>query len=483
MDHVDTPQDLAEDVQAEGHALRKGSLSIFDAIAQSVALLSLEMGIALSSSVAAGSAGAAAPLAYLVAGVASLCLAYVIIRFTRRMASAGGIYTYIAQGLGPQAGFLGGWMYGGAFAVGISFTLAISSLFFETLLSHAGISLPWFAIFCVLLIALFAFAFFDIRLSTRTQLLVSAIGTLAVLALAIIIVARGGASGLSLAPFSPARLPGGLSSLFFAAIITFTAFIGFEAAAVLGEETARPRVAIPRAILAAILIGMVFYIFVSFALSLGYGVDHAQVWANDQAPLDTLATRYAGPFLATLIDLMVAIGAFVASLAGLVLTTRTMYAMGRDGGLPRQLSWTHPRYKTPWVAIVLCLLITLVLGAALGLPLGPFAYYAFVATTASLGILLAYMLVALSGIVFFLRSRRQTKAGGVALVFDILLPIIAIIICGYTLYSSVYPIPAPPLNYAPYLAAAWLLIGVIILLVLWKRDAERVRHFGKILGE
>jgi len=114
MDSTGEQSRLTDNSQAEmpGQSLRKGSLSIFDAIAQSVALLALEMAIALSSSFAAASAGAAAPLAYIVAGLASLCLAYVIIRFTRRMASAGGIYTYISQGLGPQAGFIGGWMYG-----------------------------------------------------------------------------------------------------------------------------------------------------------------------------------------------------------------------------------------------------------------------------------------------------------------------------------------------------------------------------------
>src|SRR4051794_37915675 len=94
--------------------LRHGILNLGDALAQSVALLSLALGVAFASSAAAGEAGIAAPFAYLIAGVGSLCLASVIIRFTRRMASAGGIYTYIARGLHPQGGFIGGWLYGSA---------------------------------------------------------------------------------------------------------------------------------------------------------------------------------------------------------------------------------------------------------------------------------------------------------------------------------------------------------------------------------
>src|SRR5437764_15225839 len=78
-----------EQRSSQPNTLRQGALRTSDAIAQSIALLALVMGIALTTSFAAASAGAAAPLAYVVAALASLCLAYVIIRFTRRLASAG----------------------------------------------------------------------------------------------------------------------------------------------------------------------------------------------------------------------------------------------------------------------------------------------------------------------------------------------------------------------------------------------------------
>src|ERR1051326_5926643 len=131
--------------------LRHGILGGADALAQSVALLSLALGGAFASSAAAGETGIAAPFSYLIAGVGSLCLASVIIRFTRRMASAGGLYTYIARGINPSAGFLGGWLYGGAFAVGISFVLVIGAFFMSVAMTaHTGIHwgwYPWFFVF------------------------------------------------------------------------------------------------------------------------------------------------------------------------------------------------------------------------------------------------------------------------------------------------------------------------------------------------
>ena len=93
------------------------------------------MACSLATSSAAGFAGPTVPLVYLAAGFGSLCLASVIIRFTRRMASAGGLYTYTARGLDSNAGFIGGWLYAWGFAAGISFVLIISSFFLSTVLT------------------------------------------------------------------------------------------------------------------------------------------------------------------------------------------------------------------------------------------------------------------------------------------------------------------------------------------------------------
>ena len=113
-----------------GGELRHGVLGVVDALGQWVGRCSRSpSGLRSRRRQQRGRAGIAAPFAYLIAGVGSLCLASVIIRFTRRMASAGGLYTYISRGLNPSAGFLGGWLYGGGFAVGISFVLVIGSFF------------------------------------------------------------------------------------------------------------------------------------------------------------------------------------------------------------------------------------------------------------------------------------------------------------------------------------------------------------------
>jgi amino acid transporter len=466
--------------------LRHGILNIVDAFAQSVALLSLALGVATATSAAAISADGATPWAYIVAGVGCLCLASVIVRFTARMASAGGVYTYIARGLNPSGGFVGGWLYGTAFAVGISFVLSIGGATMSALFTqHTSWSPSWFQCFLILLGGLLLFAFFDIRLSTRLQLVLGAAGVAAILLLAIIVLSKGGDSGVTIQPLNPAKLPS-THGLFLAVVFAFTGFIGFEAAAVLGEEASDPRRAIPRAILTAAVVAVVWYVFITWAMSVGFGVRNSAKWAQDVAPLDTLANRYSGTWLSVLVDIAVITSAFIASLAGLHLTARTFFAMGREGGLPRIFAWTHPRWRSPWAGIGASLLLTFLLGLILGrhwthpAP-APFTYIQFMALTATLGILGAYILVAVSGMVSFWRARGQNVAYNVLL--DIALPLGAIAICGYTIYKSVHPLPPSPMKYGPWVALIWLGLGVAILAWLIVTKPERVRSFGSILGE
>lgn len=273
-----------------------------------------------------------------------------------------------------------------------------------------------------------------------------------------------------------------MQGFFHASVFAFTGFIGFEAAAALGEEAAEPLRVIPRAVLSAVVVGLVFYVLLTWSMSIGFGVANATAWAKDPTALDTLATRYGGNALAIIVDVAVVIDSFVAGLAGVHLASRTVFAMGREGGLPRAFAWTHPRFETPWVGIAAALALTVALVVWLAkLTYDPFTYFGFMATTGSLGILFTYILVALAGIVYFWR-RRRTGETTYNVILDILLPAGAIAICGLTIYYSIEPPPPHPINLAPYVAGGWLVIGLAVLVWLNVRSPERVRSFGQVLA-
>jgi len=117
-------------------------------------------------------------------------------------------------------------------------------------------------------------------------------------------------------------------------ILAFTGFIGFEAAAVLGEEAAEPKRVIPRAILGTVIVATVYFVFVTWSQAVGYGVSGAGRWAADPTALATLSDRYVGHWFSTLVDIVVVVDSFVAALAGVHLTARTLFAMGRDRAIP-----------------------------------------------------------------------------------------------------------------------------------------------------
>jgi len=461
--------------------LKHGVLGGADAVAQSLALLALTFAVSAAPAAAAASAGAAVPVAYVIAGVGSLCLASVIVRFTRRIAHAGGLYAYTTRGLGPEVGFLAGWLYAIAFAVGISFVLIIAADFLSAvLIANTSVHLGWFPLYCILLALILLIALVDIRISTRMQLVFAVVGVLTILALSSAIVAKGGASGLTWRPFDPRLAPSG-HGLALAVILAFTGYIGFEAAAVLGEEASRPRRVIPRAILGTVLIATIYFLFVTWTQAIGYGVAGAGRWAADPTALATLSDRYVGHWYSTLVDIVVAIDAFVAALAGVHLTARTLFAMGRDGGIPRVFAATTPRFRSPYIGITVSIALTLILGAWLGRHYGVGTYFALMATTASLGILFVYALVAMAGMVFFWNARHQAGQS-YNVILDVVLPLIAIAICGYAIYSTLIPRPPAPISYSAWIALAWLVAGVLMVIGLTLTRRDRVRTFGQAFG-
>src|SRR5581483_10838699 len=127
-------------------------------------------------------------------------------------------------------------------------------------------------------------------------------------------------------------------------------FVGFEAAASIGEESHDPHRSIPRGLLWTVAVSAVFFVLMAYVISIGYGQSAvaAGKWAGDPAYLDTMATRYIGSWYATIIDVIVILDAMGLALAICVTIGRGYFALGRDGLLPRVFAKTS-RHNTPWV--------------------------------------------------------------------------------------------------------------------------------------
>jgi putrescine importer len=245
---------------------------------------------------------------------------------------------------------------------------------------------------------------------------------------------------LSLRPFTG---DGGFSAIAAGAAIAAYSFLGFDAVSTLTEETHDAQRNIPRAIVLVALIGGAIFIVVSYVVSLvapGGTFDNSDSLAADIAK--TIGGSLFGAiFLAALI-----IGQFTSGLAAQAAVARLLYAMGRDGVLPKRVfGWVSERFHTPVFNIALAGLI------------GLGAIFLDITTSTSFinfGAFTAFTLVNLSVIGYFLRHRGERLSPW----RYVLIPVIGAAIDIYLLTQLD--------SRALILGLSWLGIGIIYLLVL-----------------
>lgn len=477
---------VAADGSTGSTGLAKGSLRTWDAVAISISVLSPGMAMQLNTGGVAAAAGGSTPLAFLLGGVACLTLGYVVIGFTRRMAAAGYAYTYVSRSLGQRPGFLAGWLYFFGMACFVPMTMAGVGYLLADLL---GINAHWwFPFFLVGMALLVVLSIVKISLTTKLQLLLGAFTVLVLVVVDLIVTGKGGAHGQSLAPFTFGHtVGGGFHGVFYGLIFGVTSFIGFETAADFGEETANPRRAVPIAVFAAVTFAIVFYVWTTYATTIGYGVTalgkDPTPWVN--GGVAGVAQQFGGTLLAKLVEIGAMLSAFVVCVACATASSRTLFAMGREGVVPSWFARTHPKYKTPVNATMVVAALATVFAAILGFGYGDaklggqaFTVYYFFATIGTLAIVLVYIALCLGGISFFRKTSTRFNP-----VLHVLVPLVGAVIFGAAWYGSVYPAPTSVLKATPYIAAAWLVIGIGVLVWLNSNRPESVDRIGSILGE
>jgi amino acid transporter len=465
--------------------LAHGSLRIWDAIAISVSLIAPGMAMLLNVSGVSGVAGGSTPLAFLLGGIACLALAFVVIGFTRRMASAGYAYTYASRSLGKESGFMAGWLYFGGMICFVPMTMSGVGYLAANLLN---LNPDWWILFFFIGMALLlALSIVRIKVTTRTQLYVGIVTVALIVIVDLIVTIKGGSSGQAPGAFTFGHtVSGGFNGVFYGIIFGVTSYIGFETAADFGEETANPRRFIPIAIIAATGFVVIFYLWTTYAITIGLGVNNGAKWGAEPVLLQVVANTYVAHWVGTLIEIGGMCAAFIVCVACVTAGTRTLFAMGREGVLPRLFAHTHPRFKTPVNATLTVVAVATVMALLVGYPLSdatfgaPFSNYYFWATAGTLLIIVVYIMLCVGGIAFFRRTRDSRRWNPLV---HVAVPVIGVVVFGAALYGSVHPTPPGILKWTPYLAIVWLVIGVGVVAWLRSRRPDAVARIGSILGE
>jgi len=461
--------------------LEKNVLTVPNGIALAAAAMAPVIAVVLNAPAAGPSAGAALPLSFLLAFIACLLVGNSVVQFARKLPSAGSFYTFNTYGLGKTAGFFTGWLFWIGYAIlAPGLFTAMGAFAHDYVVGVFKTDIPWWIFSLVGMAIVFALSIRSIKASVQVDLTFLVIEIIVFLVLAVIAIARGG-SGNSLSVFTPAASPTGFSGVGLGVVFGILSFIGFDAAATLGEETKNPRRNVPLAVGGALIFVGVFYVIIMYALTAGYGLVNAASYTkflSDPNPIVTLAHNYT-PWLEQIIDLCAITGIFSCFLAIHNTTIRIIFSMGRDHVLPSVLGRVHPRWFSPYTAIFAQTIFTLVIGFAAGIWLGPGATgaYGFTGSIGTVAIVIVYMLCNIALIRYFFRLPERNWF------LHIVVPILGIAALAYPLWSVAQPGQAYPYNLVPYIAIGWIVLGLITYFYFRAKSPDKLTKLGAFLAE
>ena len=432
----------------------------------SIGVMAPTLAMSVTGVAAANALGRAAPLAFAFAALGVGLVAYGFVRLAGEFSHAGSVYAFVGNTLGPRAGFLAGWALLGTYLVFPPVSITGVAIFGRAFLDATGLAhdADWYLLALAAWAVIWFLAARGVRPTTRSVLAFEVVSVCLILVLMGAIFWRLAAGTAPAGQTLSGRVfvlpPGvGVSTLALAATAGFLAFAGFESAGSLGEESVVPTRMIPRAIVTAVAFGAVFYVACVTAQSLGFGTNAAGVSAfrHSQAPLGELAQRYVGTPLASLLDLGAVLSALGAGLGGVTVAARMMFAFGRDGLAARRLSGVSAATGVPRRALAVEMLFGLALLTAFRLAgTSALNVFFYLATIGVLWLLVMYVLTNVAA------ARHLGRRS----LWQVVAPAGGVLIAGFVLYHNVWPVPAAPYEFFPYLALGWLAAGLIATAVI-----------------
>ncbi|NUP79462.1 MAG: amino acid permease [Nonomuraea sp.] len=456
------------DTEAPEHQLRK-RLTATDLTVFGIGVIVGTGIFVLTGQVAKELAGPAVAISFIVAGVvcglAALCYA----EFASTIPVAGSAYTFSFATLGEFPAWIIGWDLILELALAAAVVSVGWSGYFASMLDTLGLHLPPSiagddpvvnlpAVVIVLILTAILVA--GIKISSRVNLIL--VITKIAVVLLVIVAGLFFVKGANYTPFVPEAVPTprveglkapliqvlfgitpvafGVIGIFSAAAIVFFAFIGFDIVATAAEETIHPQRDVPRGIIGSLAICTILYVAVSLVV---VGMQPYKELSTS-APLSDAFISVGHPWLATIISVGAIAGLTTVVLVLLLGQTRVLFAMCRDGLLPRPLSVVHPTFGTPARLTVLIGLVTMALAG--------FVSFGELAELVNIGTLFAFMVVSIG--VMVLRRTRPDLERAFRVPMVPVLPILSVLACLYLMLNL------PMQTWLRFVI--WMIIGVVV---------------------
>jgi len=315
-------------------------------------------GIFVISGVGVKIAGPGILLSFLVAGLACTLAALCYAELASMMPQAGSAYTYAFAIFGEIFAWIIGWDLVLEYGMGAATVAAGWSFYFQDLLKAYGLTLPVWASGPPLtqpgriinLPAAAVVLFFTILLIFRTRLNALIARWIVVVKLGVIaFILALGVGRVQPGNWLP-LMPHGGASIISAAALVFFAYLGFDVISVTAEESKNPSRDVPFGIIGSLAICSLIYLAVTLVLVGMVPYQHI----DPDAPFSAAFRQVGLPWAADIVALGAMVGITSVFYMLLLAQPRILFAMARDGLLPRGVAHLHPRYQTPVRLTLIC---------------------------------------------------------------------------------------------------------------------------------
>ncbi|OEH94278.1 APC family permease [Bacillus solimangrovi] len=392
-------------------------------------------GIFILSGVAIGEAGPAVMVAFGISAILLILLGLCYAELASIYPRSGGAYEYVSVTMGPLVGTLIGWSYWGAWLAASSF---VSKGFGSYLYLLTGI--PPMVSAVTLLLVLGMINILGVKLSGFVQ-----VGIVVVEIVLLLLFFLIGLKHVDYSLYQP-FMPNGFDGILSAALVGFISMVGWDVIVDAGEEMKNPKKTIPMAIISSIIIVLFLYVSLLFVAT---GVTPWQQLGTSEVPVVLASQQFLGEIGPTIISIVIVVSLPATANAFILSISRTAFAMGRKGLLPKKIASIHPRFNTPVWAILLGvsiqILFTLVSSVNIAVNATGLLY------------LITFLFTLFSFFISRRKNRFKVKGNHFIAPFYPVLPVVALVI----IISLLFPIGKSGFS----AGGLWMLIGLGIYIV------------------
>ena len=468
--------------------LNRGALGLIDISASTMA----NIGPAYSFYFGAGflflTAGVAAPLTIIVAGIAIALLGNTLSQFSRAHPSTGGFISYVGKTFGGTSAVTTALLCGAGYIIAISSVLAICGGYLSIVLQYYfKVDIPW-VYFSVIFTAGAIFMMVrGVAVSTKLAGFFFGFEMLVLIVVSVAALIKNGGH-LSAVPFEPSHITNGFSGLAAGFPLAVYLFIGWENSAALAEETNNPRRNVPRAVFLSIALMVVGYVLYSYATATGFKYNVSAL-SSAAIPFINVSHDVASwlAFFAYIAGITSTLGVLISAVNS---QARLIFNAGREGLLPRWLGRVHPTRRTPvnaifaFIAIATLIILVWALLHLLGgaKQSGQMSALNFFVDSSTMGTILLLVVYFLSNLAlpFYYRRYRPQEF---SVLKHAVLPVLGMIAVGVPVYYLVKPGQPSPLNWFPYAALGVIVVSVAYSVWLSRRDPGLGDRVGSIVAD